>query len=638
MKRKGCRKNQEATALTMKIGDHTVGNGQPAFIVAEIGLNHNGDLQIAKKLIDAAVAAGTDAVKFQKRNLKYLYQEKILENPNLNEQSFHYMIPLLKEYELGEKDYISIVRYCKEKNVVFLCTPWDIPSVDFIDSLGVPVFKTASADLTNLILLDHIISKKKPLILSTGMASIEEIRVTVDFIRSRGAEFALLHCNSTYPTPFEEVNIRFINTLKKEFYPVLVGYSGHERGIAVSTVAAAMGAFMIERHITLDRTMTGPDHAASLEPEGLQKLVEHIRRVEMAMGSEKKHLNRMEILNREVLGKSLIAAKDISKGAVITKEMIGAKSPGKGISPQRMKELIGKKAGRDIKRDEFFTNDDLKSRTRFKAFIKDMGRWGFVLRPHDIAEAKKINSSIVEIRLSDRDVELPLPNPGTFKQELIVHAPEYWRRSLVDISSLDESIRKKSVDIIRKVIEKTKILARSFEGVPKIVLHPGGISMEYMGQAEELNTNLERSLVELDSKGVILLPENMPPRPWFFGGEYFCNNFLDALEIKEFCKKNRRKICFDLCHAQLYCNLKHKNIIDFIKTVKPYIEHLHIADAYGIHGEGIQVEEGDINFKAVIPALFKRYVKTWIPEIWRGHQNNFEGYYIALERLSKYFA
>lgn len=623
--------------LTMKIGKRIIGEGEPVFIIAEIGVNHNGSLQIAKKLIDAAVSAGADAVKFQKRSLKHLYQEKVLENPNANEQSFQYMIPLLKEWELSDEEYQDIVKYCDEKGIIFLCSPWDIPSVDFVNSLGVPVFKTASADLTNLILLDYIISKNKPLIISTGMATVNEIECTVDFLRERGAEFALLHCNSTYPSPFEEINLRFMEKMKSEFGPVLIGYSGHERGIAISTAAAALGACIIERHITLDRTMAGPDHAASLEPQGLQKMVRDIRYVEAAMGSGKKHMNRMEILNREVIAKSLIATQDISKGTIITREMIGVKSPGKGISPQRMGELVGKTLPHDIMRDEFFKFEDLKNLKGFKSISKDFGKWGFVFRPHDAIEVERINAPAAEIRLSDKDTETPFPEMGFFKQELIVHAPEYWHRSLLDISSLDESAREKSVEVTKKVIEKTKELAGHFQGVPKIVIHPGGISMEYIGQSDKLNANMERSLKALDTPGVVLLPENMPPRPWFFGGEYFCNNFLDAYEIKEFCEKYNRKICFDLCHAQLYCNLNHKDIIEFIKVVKPYIGHMHIADAYGVHGEGIQIEEGDIDFKSVIPILFKGYKGSWIPEIWRGHQENFKGYYVAMERLSKYW-
>ena len=637
MENKRRKKGLESSGPTMRIGDRTVGEEYPVFIVAEIGINHNGSLQIAKKLIDVAVAAKVDAVKFQKRSIKHLYQEKVLASPNTSEQSFQYMLPILQDCELSSNEYAEIVQYCKEKKIIFLCSPWDIPSVDVVDALGVPVFKISSADMTNFVLLDYVISKKKPLILSTGMATIQDIRRTVDFVRGRRAEFALLHCNGTYPTPFEEVNLRFMGAMKKEFGPVLVGYSGHERGIVVSTVAAALGAFMIERHITLDRTMTGPDHAASLEPEGVKKLAEHIRRTEEALGTGTRRLNRMEVLNREVLGKSLVAAEDIRKGSLITRKMIGAKGPGKGISPQYLEELIGQRASHDILRDEFFSKEELKIKKIPWSPKRNIGKWGFVCRPHDMNQMRGISSSVIEVRFSDIDLESDVPKMEAFKQTLVVHAPEYWHRSLVDISSLDDTVRARSVEVVRKVIEKTKELSEYFQGRPKIVIHPGGMSMEPMGHAETLNANMELSLTELDSKEVILLPENFPPRPWFFGGEYFCNNFLSGAEIKEFCQRTGRRICFDVCHAQLYCNLKRENIAEFIGTVRPYNEHLHISDAYGVHGEGVQIEDGEIDFKAVIPPMFNNYTETWIPEIWRGHQNNFEGYYEALERLEKYF-
>ena len=340
----------------VRIGDRLIGEGYPVFIIAEIGVNHNGQLSIAKQLIDVAVEAGADAVKFQRRSLEHLYQEEILKNPNLGEQSFQYLLPLLKEFELSEQDYHEIVRTCLEKKVMFLCTPWDVESVDFLESLGVPAYKVASADLTNFVLLDYMAATQKPMILSTGMSRDSEIKKTADFLKERNVDFILLHCNSTYPAPFEEVNLRYMEKLRELGIPV--GYSGHERGIAISTAAVALGACVIERHVTLDRAMQGPDHAASLEPQGFVKQVRDIRQLEQAMGVPKKRVNQGEVLNRELLAKSLVAKVPIAKGTVISKEMINAKSPGKGISPQRLYELVGKVSIRDIQRDENFREED----------------------------------------------------------------------------------------------------------------------------------------------------------------------------------------------------------------------------------------------------------------------------------------
>src|SRR3990172_6805321 len=234
----------------IKIGDRLVGDGQPTYIIAEIGVNHNGILPLALELIDAAVSAGADAVKFQKRNLDKLYAKKYLDNANGGEKTLRYLLPILQRVELPDDAYYKIVDYCKKKEITFLASAFDPESADFLDQLDVPAFKVASADLTNLPLLDHLVGKGKPLILSTGMSRMEEVEVTVNFLKERGAEFALLHCNSTYTTAFEDVNLRFMERLRRLGVPV--GYSGHERGIAISTVASALGASIIERHLTLD--------------------------------------------------------------------------------------------------------------------------------------------------------------------------------------------------------------------------------------------------------------------------------------------------------------------------------------------------------------------------------------------------
>ena len=342
---------------SIKIGDFEIGEGLPTKIIAEIGINHNGSLNIAKKLIDIAVNCGIDIVKFQKRDLSSLYRKDVLEDPNIEGQAFQILVPLLKKVELSEDQFKEIVSYCEQRKIMFLCTPWDKKSVDFLETLGVKAYKTASADMTNLELLEYIASKKKPMIVSTGMSHLEEIEKTVEFLKSLGAEFVLMHCNSTYPAPFRDLNLRFMKVLKEKF-DVPVGYSGHERGVIMSTIAAAIGADLIERHFTLDRTMKGPDHAASLEPQGLARIVKYIKTAEIAMGSPIKKFTCGEGLMRESLAKSLVSAVDIKQGNTITKEMITVKGPGKGVSPQRRDELVGKVAKRNIPVDTNFLEED----------------------------------------------------------------------------------------------------------------------------------------------------------------------------------------------------------------------------------------------------------------------------------------
>ena len=343
----------------ISIGDTFVGITEPCYIIAEIGINHNGKVPLAKKLIDVAIEAGANAVKFQKRSLEDLYKKDVLDNPNLDSQGLEILINVLKEVEFTESEYEEIIEYCKMKNIPFLCTPWDKPSVDFLNNFQVPAFKIASADMTNFPLIHHVCKTKKPIIISTGMATLEEIEKTVNFVKKENTPFVMLHCNSTYPSPVELLNLNLIDFLRSKF-DVPVGYSGHEQGIIPSLAAANIGAVIIERHITLDRTMEGIDQAASLEPEEFKNLIKYIRESEKAKGEPVKKMTRGEVLQREVLGKSIICSSDIEKGEIFSENNIEVKGPAKGLSPQYYFDILGKKSQRKIKKGEYIIAQDLK--------------------------------------------------------------------------------------------------------------------------------------------------------------------------------------------------------------------------------------------------------------------------------------
>ena len=329
------------------------------FIIAEIGINHNGDLILAKKLIDAAVDAGVNAVKFQKRNLENIYQKEILNDPSLDSQGTEILIDVLNEVEFKEDDFQEIVNYCKEKQITFLCTPWDVESADFLEKLNVSAYKIASADMTNLPLIAYISKFNKPMIISTGMSNMDEIEKTVEFVMKQNVVFLLLHCNSTYPSPTESLNLSLIPVMQQKFN-IPIGYSGHESTIVPSITAANLGAVIIERHITLDKTMEGLDQSASLEPQEFKQMVNFIRESEIAKGIPKKQLTRGEILQREVLGKSIVCSQDIKKGDSFSDQNIEIKTPARGVSPQYYYEFIGKKSPRDIKKNEYIQLDDLQ--------------------------------------------------------------------------------------------------------------------------------------------------------------------------------------------------------------------------------------------------------------------------------------
>ncbi len=623
---------------TIKIENRIIGADKPCFIIAEIGVNHNGMLHIAKSLVDVAASAGADAVKFQKRNIKELYKQDILDNPLLGEQSIQYLLPILKEFELSEQDFFEIAAYCKEKGIMFLCTPWDKDSANFLQSLDIPAFKVASADLTNFDLLEYLVFFRKPLILSTGMSVYDEIKNTVNFLKSLRAEFILLHCNSSYPAPFHNINLNFIKRMSKDF-DVPIGYSGHELGIAVSEAAVVMGACVLERHITMDRTMRGPDHASSLEPQGFTKLVRDIRNIEKSTGLTCRWLTRGEFVNREALGKSLVAASDIKKGDKIKREMVIAKSPGKGISPQRLYEIVGAIAKRNIPKDREFIEQDFSIAGFEKKDVPFSKKWGIIVRFSDADILSNKKFSILEFHMSDQDLNCKFKLKD-YLQELVVHAPEYWGDTLLDLASPDSKIRSTTIDIFNKTISLASKMSMHFDGSRgkkvKIIVHPGGMSRDFKPQIKKnLLENLLRSLQELQAENAQILLENMPPLPWYFGGQWFHNIFVLPEEIAEFLKAAGHSICFDISHAKLGCN--YFGIpLDRYLCLLVFTKHIHIADAAGLDGEGLQIGEGDIDFKQFLPKISSLKC-GFVPEIWQGHKNCGKGYWDAIERIEKIF-
>jgi sialic acid synthase SpsE/sugar phosphate isomerase/epimerase len=622
----------------IKIGERLVGDDQPTYIIAEIGVNHNGILDLALQLIDVAVDAGADAVKFQKRNLEQLYAKKYLDNANSGEKTLRYLLPILQQVELPDHAYYKIVEYCRKKGITFMCSAFDPESADFLETLDIPAYKVASADLTNLPLLDHLVQKGKPLILSTGMSRMEEVELTVNFLQEREAEFALLHCNSTYPAAFEDINLRFMDQLRR--FGVPVGYSGHERGIAVSTVASALGASIIERHVTLDRTMDGPDHAASLEPQGFRKMVRDIRQVAEALGTgQEKFISRGEILNREVLGKSLVAARRIEPGETITSQLVAVKSPALGLSPQHYSDLIGHVAERSIEEDEPFLERDLGIKIELDmAHVLPMD-YGFTVRFRDFEELLAYKPRMLEYHFTDQDLDEPYPG-GDYTEnsehplKLVVHAPEFWDRTLVDLCSTDERQRRGSLDLIQKSIDLTREMAPYFVGQPKVVVHPGGMSLDHpIEDRRVLYDNLRCSVESLDTAGIEMLLENLPPHPWYFGGQWLTNAFMDAYEIRDFIVSMGLNMCYDTSHHKLYCNWAKVDFYEQVKVLLPYIRHLHLSDGAGLDGEGLQIGEGSIDWVHFF-RIIGDYHGTMIPEIWRGHQRQGEGFLIAIQRLS----
>lgn len=329
-------------------------NRRKTYIIAEAGVNHNGSFELAMQLVDAAAAAGADCVKFQTfrpeslvtRNAKKA--EYQIQNTNACEGQRE----MLEKLMLSHKDFQRLAQYAASKNIDFTSTPFDEESVCFVHELGIPFWKIPSGEVTNLPYLEQIARYQEPIVMSTGMCSMEEIRQAVMSIkRLNQNQLVLLHCNTEYPTPVEDVNLMAMEQLQKEFH-CPVGYSDHTSGIEIPIAAAALGAAVIEKHFTLDKSLDGPDHKASLEPDELCRMIQAIRNVECALGNGEKVLQESEKKNRTAARKSIVARIGIKKGELLTEENLTAKRPGNGISPMRWREVIGTAAVRDFKEDE----------------------------------------------------------------------------------------------------------------------------------------------------------------------------------------------------------------------------------------------------------------------------------------------
>ncbi|MCP9796855.1 N-acetylneuraminate synthase family protein [Cyanobium sp. Lug-B] len=624
----------------MKIAKCEIGTGR-TYVIAEIGNNHNGSLERAFELIDLALDAGADAVKFQMRHLDQVYRQRTLRKDG-EDLGTEYVLDLLRRFELTVEEHRQLADYCRTKAALYLCTPWDALSVDVLESFGVPAYKVASADLTNLPLLDHLAQTGKPLILSTGMSLLEEVKTTVAFLDHRKAQFALLHCNSTYPAPLHDIHLKWMGPLR-QIHP-LVGYSGHERGINVSLAAVALGAVIIERHFTLDRSMEGPDHAASLTHPEFKRMVDGIREIEAALGEgQTRGLSQGEMINRENLGKSLVAATALPKGTKLAPEHIKVRSPGQGLSPQRYEELLGRTLQHDMGEEDFFYLSDLLETRIYPRAYCFKRPWGVPVRYHDFAEyASRINPDIWEFHLSYSDMELDpaVFLQGTYAANFVVHAPELFAGSrLMDLATPNEAYRKESLRETQRVIDLTRSLKRFFPNTqrPLIVANIGGFTMDELLPADVIPSYYERfarSLSELDLEGIELIPQTMAPFPWHFGGQRYQNLFIKIEEIVHWCAQLKLRMCYDVSHSALTCKHLGYDLYEFSRQIAPWTAHLHLGDAKGLNGEGLQVGEGDIDFDRLSAILSQGCPDaSFIPEIWQGHKNSGEGFWVALERL-----
>ncbi|CAH0527230.1 N-acetylneuraminate synthase family protein [Vibrio hippocampi] len=629
----------------IEIAGRRIGDQEPSFIIAEIGNNHNGSLELAKELVDLAVDAGADCVKFQMRDMASMYNNEGDDNDASQDLGAQYVLDLLKRFQLSDDEFIELFAYCKQKNILALCTPFDESSADKLEKIGVAGFKVASADLTNHKLLKHLAAKKLPLILSTGMSVEQEIIAAVELLEQESASFALLHCNSTYPAPFKDVNLAYLDRLKA-LGRTVIGYSGHERGIAIPIASVPLGAKIIEKHFTVDKSMEGNDHKVSLLPDEFKNMVMSIRAVEESLGSAdiSKTITQGEMMNRETLAKSVVANVAISKGDVITEEMLAIKSPGKGLAPYKMGDLVNRVAVRDIAKNDFFYQSDIDGNVVQARKYQLPLKYGIPVRYHDFATICAGGElEMIEFHLSYKDLSVDITEylNGNYNMDVAIHAPELFENDhVLDLCSPDEEYRQQSIKHMQRVIDMARDVKQYFRNKNDrvcIVVNCGGFTSDgFVSESERtaLYAKVAESFSMLDAEGVELIPQTMPPFPWHFGGQQYHNLFVDKDEIIEFCHQYNYRICFDLSHTALACNYYKWDLNDFAKDIAKYSAHHHISDAKGADGEGLQIGDGDVDFITVFSALEADAPNTtWIPEIWQGHKNNGEGFWKSLASL-----
>ncbi|MGZ3690856.1 MAG: N-acetylneuraminate synthase family protein [Pseudobdellovibrio sp.] len=610
-------------------------NKNSVYVIAEVGINHNGDMQEAKDLIKLAYEAGADAAKIQVRNLEEIYTKSVLKDPLLAEQGTQYLLTELKKAHLTYDNVRELFDYSSELDIDFFATPFDIKSAHFLNELGVDLFKIGSPDFSNLPLIKTVSSFGKPVILSTGMSDEDEIERVIKFLKSSKADFSLLHCNSTYPASYEDINLRYIPVLK-EVSGVEVGYSGHEQGYGPTLASLGLGARIIERHITKDRAQSGPDHSSSLTAAEFKKMVSTIREVELSLGEPRRTRSQGELNNKLSLAKSLVASKDLKKGTVITYEDLVAKTPAKGISPLELDNIIGKRLARDVSQDDYvYYQDFLGNEQESRSAYQINQHWGIVGRLNDFRDYIDLKPKLIEIHMTWRDIFSYKPTEETFSQDLVVHAPEYYQDRLIDFSTDDKEVTEYSIEMLRKTIDIARDLNKSFKGQtdsrgPRVVVHPGGhFSAQQKSNKSEQYRLLKKNLKNIDSSGVRLLVENMPPYPWYFGGQWYNSIFMDAKEIAQFAEDMSWHVCYDTSHALLYCNSVGISLSQFTKDILKHTGYLHLSDAKGTTEEGLQLGKGNLKPEEIAELLSSINV-GFIPEIWQGHLNRGEGFKEAL--------
>tara|TARA_Y100001933_G_scaffold261071_1_gene314837 strand:+ start:548 stop:2866 length:2319 start_codon:yes stop_codon:yes gene_type:complete len=635
-------------------------NSNNIYLIAEIGVNHNGDFEEAIALVDNIYEAGFDAVKMQFRSSETYSNDRFINNVDLGTE---YILSELERVALTYKEEEMIIEHIKKKNLDFIGTPFDQKSLLRLINYEPTALKVASCDLTNHFLIKSCANYNVPLILSTGMSNETEIIKTNQLLEDLNVNRCFLHCNSTYPTPLRDVNLKYIHRLQK-ITNCIVGYSSHDGDQTIAIGSIASGAKVIEVHVTKNRSGKGTDHLASITVDETKQFVTSSRKISIANGYANPRIpSQGELLNKIPLGKSLCYAKNLNKGHIInaSNDFIAC-SPGDGIKIDKNKEFNNKLLKADVNKLDKVLNSHFDGyieekiqyliNNQSKEILKEF-KWGIPARYRDIEVLNDIfESPILEIHLSSKDLEFDITNLSKNKlnnKEFIVHAIEQYHDGFIfDLASDKEEYRDVSLKRFDELISHCNQLLDYFGSKEKIkiILNCGGFTRDSfcdLNSYKRKKKYLYENLIFLKDKykEFKILPQTMPPFPWHQGGTSYHNLLRNSKDIAELNQETGLKVCFDFSHTfmeSVYSKIDfNKNLLDIIN----YTDHLHLSDSSSSSNEGLNIDDGNIDFQFAFKEVFKVHKKnkiTFIPEVWQGHLNNGEGFKISLNRISRYLA
>ena len=642
---------------SFEIGEKSFSNkSKNIYIICEIGVNHNGDINIGKSLIKTAYEAGADAIKLQIRS-DSLYCNDYIDSFDLSSQITYSEIKRTNlDYDISKE----LVSYSRNLGLDVVITPFDKEALEEVKGWNINALKIASCELSNLPLIKQVAETNYPIILSTGMSSEDEIIEAKNLIENINSNYSFLHCNSTYPSPESDLNLNYLERLKI-ITENIIGYSSHDGSNLPILIAVGKGAKIIEFHITHDKDSKGLDHSSSIETKNLKNLIKEIRKIPIILGTDlPRTISQGELVNRISLSKSLVFRESFKKGHILTADDLELRSPGGGIPYKDKSSIIGKTINSDVKQYErasFSTissaKTDLNSTKEAIEFLESCGFLvGVPVRFHDFNSFHEILPlKCYEFHMSDSDIKnegLNFDNlnlkSGLNLEKLIIHCVEQFNDGFIlDFASNDPLKVERSFLEVQKLCRYSEFLHSYFsvnEPV-NVILNPGGHTSKHEGKLElkkclKREKNLIKNLQILKSQwpSINFILQTMPPYPWHLGGKGYHNLLLETKNILSIQEKTNLEICLDTSHSYLSANELNFDFYNLIDKLKTNITHIHFSDAQGESSEGLQIGHGSIDFKMVL-SMFKDTKISFIPEIWQGHENKGEGFWKALQYLAK---